>query len=127
MTIRTAILATTAAAALAFGFSPQLLAQGANTQSGASTSQSASGGQTRSSGNTVAPSTSGQANGGRAQNNGGRTQNDVGLKSGKTETSAKIGLNNNTTTVRERSRQRIFRRARRCHRASQAAPWDDRL
>ena len=111
MRLRTTILATTAAAALAFGFSPPLLAQGANTQSGASsspsTSQGASGGQARSSGNTAAPSTSGQANGGHAQNNGGRAQNDVGLKSEKTETGAKIGQNSKATTVRERSRTRV--------------------
>jgi hypothetical protein len=117
MRLRTTIFATTAVAALAFGFSPPLLAQGANTQSGAnsspSTSQGASGGQARGSGNTAAPSTTGQANtggqanGGRAQNNGGRAQNDVGLKSGKTETGAKIGSNNNATTVRERSRTRV--------------------
>jgi hypothetical protein len=117
MRLRTTILATTAAAALAFGFSPQLLAQGANTQPGASTSpstsQGASGGQARGSGNTAAPSTtgqantSGQANGGHAQNNGGRAQNDVGLKSEKTETGAEIGSNSNATTVRERSRTRV--------------------
>jgi hypothetical protein len=102
MTLRTAILATTAAAALAFGFSPQLLAQGANAQPGASTSQSASGGQTRGPGNTAASSTSGQANA-----NGGRAQNGAGLKSGKIETSAKIGSNSNAATVRERSRTRV--------------------
>jgi hypothetical protein len=111
MRLRTTIFATTAAAALAFGFSPPLLAQGANPKSGASSSpsmsQGASGGQARSSGNTAAPSTSGQANGGHAQNNGGRAQNDVGLKSGKTETSARIGLNNSATTVRERSRTHV--------------------
>jgi hypothetical protein len=104
MRLRTTIFATTAVAALAFGFSPPLLAQGADTKSGASSSpsmsQGASGGQARSSGNTAAPSTSGQANGGRAQNDGG-------LKSGKTETSAKIGSNNNATTVREHSRTRV--------------------
>jgi hypothetical protein len=103
MKLRTAMIATTAAAALAFGFSPQLSAQGANTQ-GASTSQSASGGQARSSGSTAAPSTSGQANAGRVQNSGGRAQNGAGLKSEKTEIKAKIGSNGNTTTVRERSR-----------------------
>jgi hypothetical protein len=103
MTLRTAMIATTAAAALAFGFSPRLLAQGANTQ-GASTSQSASGGQARSSGSTAAPSTSGQANGGRAQNSGERAQNGEGLKS---ETNAKIGSNGNTTTTRERSRSHV--------------------
>jgi hypothetical protein len=111
MRLRTAIFATTAAAALAFGFSPPLLAQGANTQPGASaspgTSQGASGGPARSSGNSAAPSTSGQANGGRAQSTGGHAQNDAGLKSEKTETRAKIGSNNNTTTVRERSRTRV--------------------
>jgi hypothetical protein len=111
MRLGTTIFATTAVAALAFGFSPPLLAQGANTKSGAisspSMSQGASGGQARSSGNAAARSTSGQANSGRAQSNGGHAQNDAGLKSGKTETSAKIGLNNNTTTVRERSRNRV--------------------
>ena len=111
MRLRTTIFATTAAAALAFGFSPALLAQGANTQPGASaspsTSQGASGGQVRNSANTASPSTSGPANSGRAQNNGGRAQNDVGLKSEKSETRAKIGLNNNATTVRERSRTRV--------------------
>ncbi len=106
MTLRTAMIATTAAAALAFGFSPQLLAQGANTQ-GASTSQGASGGQARSSGSTAAPSTSGQASGGRVQNSGGRAQNGAGPKSEKTEINAKIGSNGNTTTVRERSRTHV--------------------
>jgi hypothetical protein len=107
MTLRTTVLASTAAAVLAFGFSPQSLAQGGNTPAGASTSQSGSGGQARGSGNTAASSTSGQATGGRAQNNGGRAQNDIGLKSEKTETSTKVGSNSGGATIRERSRTRV--------------------
>jgi hypothetical protein len=111
MRLRTTIFAATAVAALAFGFSPPLLAQGANSQPGASASpsmsQGASGGQTRSSGNTAAPSHSGEANSGQARSNGGHAQNNAGLKSEKTEAHAKIGLNNNAATVRERSRTRV--------------------
>jgi hypothetical protein len=107
MTLRTIVLASTAVAAFSFGFSPQLLAQGANAQPGASTSQGASGGGARGARNTAASSTSGQANGGRAQNNGGRAQNDAGLKSEKTETSVKIGSNGGGTTIRDRSRTHV--------------------
>jgi hypothetical protein len=105
MKLRTTILATTAAAALAFGFSPQLLAQGANTQAGTGTSMShsASGGQARGAGNSAASSTSGQAN---ANGGGGHAQNGAGMKSEKTETTARIGSTSNTT-VRERSRTRV--------------------
>ncbi len=106
MTLRTLVLASTAVAALSFGFSPQLLAEGANTQAGASMSQGASGGQARGTANAAASSTSGQA-GGRAQNNGGRAQNDAGLKSGKTETHVKIGANGGGATIRERSRTHV--------------------
>jgi hypothetical protein len=109
MKLRTTILATTAAAALAFGFSPQLLAQGAGTQAGASTSHSASGGQAGGSGHAAASSTNGQAS---ANGGGARAQNGAGLKTEKTETgvkigSTKIGSNGNATTVRERSRTRV--------------------
>jgi hypothetical protein len=113
MKLRATVLATTAAAAIAFGFSPPLLAQGANTQGGASTNQSATGSQARGAGNSATSSTSGQAttsgqaNGGRAQNNGGRAQNDVGLKSKKTQSSAKIGSNGSPVSIRERSRTRV--------------------
>jgi hypothetical protein len=96
------ILATTAAIAVAFGPSQQLLAQGANAQAGASTSQNRSAGPARTSGNTAAraPSTTGQASGGRGENG-------VGAKSEKIETSARIGSKSNATTVREYSRTRV--------------------
>ena len=89
------------------GFSPQLLAQGANT---APTQPSRRGHEprgfrwsARASGNTGASSTSGQAN----APNGGRAWNGAGLKSEKSETSVKIGSTGQAAMVRERSRTRV--------------------
>jgi hypothetical protein len=101
------LLRTIAASVALIGFaatqSPEVLAQGANPQTGASTSQSSAGGQVKGSVNVSArgSAASGRSAGGHADNSG-RT----GVRSESSHTKVGVG-SGSETTIRGRSQTRV--------------------